>query len=80
MCYSIITQGHTARQQKEKKMNALEKIKQNLKNQSVAVLKQWAIDLSVRFDDGADLVFEEVINVLESKMEKEDFIAFCEAL
>jgi hypothetical protein len=61
-------------------MSNYEKIKQTLMAQDVESLKIMIELLNVDYNEGVDLVIEEALNALESKIDEASFVAFCDSL
>lgn len=54
--------------------------KAKLEKLSVPDLKQQAIELSTKLDNSSSMVLESILDVLESKMDESEFVAFCDSL
>lgn len=51
-----------------------------LTNVNTETLKEMAVKLSNDFSDGADLVFDAVLNALESRIDEVEFLELMETL
>ena len=51
-----------------------------LTNVNTETLKEMAVKLNNDFSDGADLVFDAVINALESRVDEAEFLELMETL
>ncbi len=51
-----------------------------LTNVSTETLKEMAVKLNNNFSDGADLVFDAVINTLETRVSEDEFLGLMETL
>lgn len=55
-------------------------MKNKIKSQPTSMLKEIAEKLTNDFDDSSDLVYDMVLNELETRLSESDFIAYVEYL
>jgi len=70
-------------EERKKEMNKQElvkKIKGSLEMQTTEQLKEMARLLMTNYEDGAIIVFNFVLDVLESRMPESEYVEFCDNL
>jgi len=70
-------------EERKKEMNKQElvkKIKGSLEMQTTEQLKEMARLLMTNYEDGAGVVFNFVLDVLENRMSESEYVEFCDNL
>jgi len=63
-----------------KKQEVVKKIKGTLEMQSTEQLKEMARLLMTNYEDGAGVVFNFVLDILETRMTESEYVEFCDNL
>ncbi len=69
-----------AKEQEMDKQRLVNQIKNSLKPISTDQLKEMAQQLMTNYEDGAGVVFNFVLEELETRMDKIEYVNFCENL